>query len=85
MQVLTTKPFEEDYQALPEHVQTVARRKLALFIKNPRHPSLRVKKMEDPREIWEARITMSYRFTFHWKGDVVLLRRVGTHAILKTP
>lgn len=85
MKVFTTKLFEEDYQALPGHIQTAARRKLALFVENPRHPSLQVKKMEDPRDIWEARITKSYRFTFHWKGDLVLLRRIGAHDILKRP
>ncbi len=63
MRLLTTRPFEDDYARLPETIQTLANRKLILFLQNPRHPSLRVKKMEDPRNIWEARITASYRFT----------------------
>jgi len=41
--------------------------------------------MNDPREIWEGRITKSYRFTYQIEGDTYVLRRVGTHDILKNP
>ncbi len=41
--------------------------------------------MEDPRNIWEASVTMQYRFTFTRDGDRVYLRRIGTHDILKKP
>jgi hypothetical protein len=41
--------------------------------------------MEDPREIWEGRITQGYRFTFQIVGDIYLLRRIGTHDILRRP
>lgn len=85
MKVLTTKPFDKDYAALPETIKDLTKRKLKLLLENPRHPSLRIKKIEDPRDIWEGRITQSYRFTFQIKGDMYLLRRIGTHDILKTP
>jgi len=85
MQILTTEPFDRDFSALPEHLRVLAKRKLRLFYRDPRHPSLRVKKMQDPRDIWEARITRSYRFTFQRKGDTVVLRRIGTHDILRRP
>ena len=35
--------------------------------------------------IWEARVTKGYRLTFEIVDDVYLLRRVGTHDILKKP
>jgi len=85
MKLLTTKPFEEDYAALPETIKNLTNCKLALFLQNPRHPSLRIKKMENPREIWEGRITKSYRFTFQVSGDTYLLRRIGAHDNLRTP
>jgi hypothetical protein len=85
MKLFTTKPFDADFEELPEEVKTLARRKLALFVENPRHPSLHIKKMHDPRDIWEGRITKSYRFTFQIKGEFYILRRIGTHDILKTP
>ena len=85
MRLLTTKPFEDDYAGLPERIRVLVNRKLALLLESPRHPSLRVKKMEDPRAIWEARITKSYRLTFQMAGDTCILRRIGPHDILKTP
>lgn len=34
MQIVTTRPFEEDYAALPETTKAVAERKLRLFAQN---------------------------------------------------
>jgi hypothetical protein len=39
--------------------------------------------MKATREVWEARISYSYRMTFVWEGDLIILRRVGAHDILK--
>jgi hypothetical protein len=55
---------------------------IVLFEKNPRHPSLQIKKMKGKAGIWEGRISRSYRFTFEWEDDVVSFRRVGAHAVL---
>ena len=85
MKTLTIKPFDQDYQALPKTIQDLVDRKLKIFLQNAYHPSLRIKKMKDPREIWEGRITKSYHFTFQIREDIYILRRVGTHDILKTP
>jgi mRNA-degrading endonuclease YafQ of YafQ-DinJ toxin-antitoxin module len=85
MKILTTKPFDKDFEALPLRIKNLALKKFDMLLHNPRHPSLRVKKMEDPRDIWEGSITKNYRFTFQIQGDTYLLRRAGTHDILKTP
>jgi mRNA-degrading endonuclease RelE of RelBE toxin-antitoxin system len=85
MKLSFTHSFIRDYQALPKHLQKMVDDKLALLISNPRHPSLRLKKMQDPRNIWEGRITKGYRITFHWQEDLFILRRLGSHDILKTP
>lgn len=85
MRLFTTKPFERDYAALPERIKELAKEKLTILIENPHHPSLRIKKMEDPRDIWEGRITKSYRFTFQMESDTYVLRRIGAHDILKRP
>jgi mRNA-degrading endonuclease RelE of RelBE toxin-antitoxin system len=85
MKLLLTHCFIKDYQALPEQLQKAVDGKLALLMSNPRHPSLRLKKMQDPRNIWEGRITRGYRVTFQMQGDAYILRRLGTHDILKNP
>jgi hypothetical protein len=37
------------------------------------------------RDIWEARVTGGYRFTFVIEGDTYILRRVGAHDIERQP
>jgi len=58
--------------------------KLALYENNPRHPSLRVKKIQGVGNIWEMSVTKSYRITFQRKEEIILLRNIGTHDILRT-
>ena len=85
MKLLLTKTFIRDYRYLPKEIQDATDKQPKILIENPRHPSLKLKKMNDPREIWEGRITASYRFTFQIEGDVYVLRRVGAHDTLKNP
>ena len=79
MEIRTTRPFEDDFRALPEEIKRQAEKQLALFIENRRHPSLRTKKIKGTSAIWEGRITRDYRFTFHVVGDTYTLRRIGKH------
>jgi mRNA-degrading endonuclease RelE of RelBE toxin-antitoxin system len=85
MKLFFTCSFIRDYQGLPDQLQKTVDQKLKLFLNNRRHPSLNIKKMQDPRNIWEGRITKGYRFTFSMEDEVCILRRLGTHDILKTP
>ena len=85
MRLSFTKTFIRDYQKLPREMQESVDKQLALLLSNQRHPSLNVNKMNDPRNIWEGRVSASYRFTFQIESDVYTLRRVGAHDTLKTP
>jgi mRNA interferase RelE/StbE len=85
MKLLFTKPFIRDYRRLPQRLQKLTDKQLELLLDNPHHPSLKTKKMQDPREIWEGRLTQSYRFTFQIQGDTYVLRRIGTHDLLRSP
>jgi mRNA-degrading endonuclease RelE of RelBE toxin-antitoxin system len=85
MKIQTSRPFDEDYHSLPELIKERAEKQFALLLENPHHPSLHLKKIKGHSNIWEGRITKSYRFTFQISGEIYLLRRVGTHDILKTP
>ncbi len=85
MRIQTAKPFDEDYGALPESIKERADKQFIILTENPHHPSLRLKKIKGHPNIWEGRVTKSYRFTFQISGEIYLLRRIGTHAILKTP
>lgn len=77
--------FVKDYNNLPSDIQKRVDKQLRFLVKNPKHPSLNTKKMKDPSDIWEARVTESYRLTFQIEKDTYILRRVGTHDILRSP
>ncbi len=85
MKIRTTSRFDGDYFDLPESIKEQTDKQLSLFLDNPHHPSLRVKKIKGSPNIWEGRITKNYRFTFQIAGEIYILRRIGTHNILKTP
>ena len=80
-----TERFKQDFKSLPEAIQRRSETQLERFLENPRHPSLRIKKMSGFQDIWEGRITQRHRFTLQIRGDTCILRRIGTHDILETP
>jgi len=85
MKLSFTKHFVRDYRKLPTEIQKAVDKQLELLLSNPQHPSLNFKKMQDPRNIWECRVTAAYRFTLQIENDAYLLRKVGTHDIFNHP
>ena len=85
MQLFWTDRFTKDFKRLPRSIQDKLPTVLERFVGHPRHPSLHTKKMEGGAEIWELRVTDSYRITFQWVREGVLLRRIGTHDVLRQP
>jgi mRNA-degrading endonuclease RelE of RelBE toxin-antitoxin system len=75
--------FRKDYHALPKDIRETFETKLVLFLDNPRHPSLRVKRLVGTADRWEGAVTMKYRFTFQLAAGRALFRRIGPHDILK--
>ena len=91
-ELFLTRTFERLFKKLPKAIQDQAFEKLALFLEDLSHPSLRVKKINNPfilrlskDAIWELSVTMNYRITFEVEGERVLLRRIGTHDVLREP
>ena len=78
-----TEAFARDFKSLPKAIQDRVEKALVLLGRDPRHPSLRTRKMHGPGDIWEASVSMSYRITFQWIGNQLILRRVGSHDILR--
>jgi len=81
----TTRVFDRSFQRLLSVIQEQALAKLDLFQSDAAHPSLRVKRVKGTDRVWEMTVTMNYRITFEVVGDVVLLRRIGTHDIVRNP
>jgi mRNA interferase RelE/StbE len=84
--ILLTEQFEQAYDRLTKAEKQSVRKALALLGDNPKHPGLRVKKMEVRQNIWEARPSKRLRMTFEMAGDSILMRNVGEHdKVLKRP
>jgi len=79
----TTSSYDKACAALPLTIRRRALEKSALYENDPRHPSLKVKKLEGLKDIWEMSVTKSYRITFQRDGEIVLLRNIGSHDILR--
>jgi len=78
-----SKRFKKEYNRLPKKIQKAFNEKLALFLKEISHPSLKIKRIQGTKNRWERSVTMKYRFTFEFLKDEVLFRTIGTHDILK--
>ena len=83
MKLRRTESFLKDYRRLPAEVKGRVDKQLAYLIGNPGHPSLKVKKLRGTDK-YEIRVSRGYRLTFRYMDDVLELRRVGTHDILKS-
>jgi mRNA-degrading endonuclease RelE of RelBE toxin-antitoxin system len=77
-----TNAFLRDYQGLPVELRRQVDKQLHLLFEDFRHPSLRMKKLSGTDK-FEIRISKGYRLTFRLEKDLVELRRVGTHDILR--
>lgn len=85
MRLESTRRFHRDFLGLPEATRNLVQKQLALLLHDPRHPSLRLKKMRGTQTIWEIRVTRGYRLTLNITSDAYILRRVGTHDTLRQP
>ena len=84
-ELVFTRQFDRLFRRLPKRIRLETYQKLTLFQNDPAHPSLRVKRIKGSDRIWEMSVTMSYRITFEIVGERVMLRRIGTHDILRSP
>jgi hypothetical protein len=72
----THPDFWVHYQHLPQRVQDLADRTFELLKQNPRHPSLRFKRVGP---YWSARVGRNYRAVAIEVGDGLLWTWIGTH------
>jgi hypothetical protein len=72
--------FWRAFERLPSHVQAKARQAHALWIEDPRHPSLQFKKVHDLYNIFSARNDLNWRALCVKEADVFIWFWIGTHA-----
>ena len=69
MRAFYTKRFLESYADAPAEIQRAVDRRIALLLQSLRHPSLRAKKHDEARDLWQARANGGWRFYFRIEGD----------------
>ena len=79
MNVRFTERADKDYAALSANVRKAFGKQLAFLLENPRHPSLRAKKLEGSAELWQARVNQSWRFYFKIDGDEYVVIGIVPH------
>ncbi|OHA00633.1 MAG: hypothetical protein A3C11_01890 [Candidatus Sungbacteria bacterium RIFCSPHIGHO2_02_FULL_49_12] len=71
--------FQRSYASAPIPIQHTFNRKLELLLRDLRHPSLRAKKYDETRDLWQARVTRQWRFYFTIIGDTYRLHDITAH------
>ena len=86
LNIYYTELFLEKIALLSLDTKKALKAKLNLMVENPRHPSLRTKKIQGQEGIFEASVTMDIRLTWQYTEDGILLRNIGGHdKTLKNP
>lgn len=73
MRLHYTARFLKSYANAPPNIQKAFDRRVALLVQILRHPSLRAKKYDEPRDIWQGRVNGGWRFYFKIEGDLCYL------------
>ena len=76
MNHFTTPGFWSHYQRLPDEVRALADKNFELLRANPRHPSLRLKKVGS---FWSARIGLRYRALAKERAEGLVWFWIGPH------
>lgn len=75
---LTPRAIETYIQAPPK-IKKAFDKQIALLVNNLRHPSLHAKKYDQTRDLWQGRITGSWRFFFTIKNDTYTIQEIIRH------
>jgi len=70
MQLFYTERFRRSHADAPLRVQKQCDKQLGLLVEDLCHPSLRAKKYDPARDIWQGRMNASWRFCFKIDGDL---------------
>lgn len=82
-QITFTKRFQKHFKVLNAQEKKQLRNKLQLLAENPAHPSLRTKRIQGTKDLFECSVNMDIRIIWYYEGDkLIILIDVGHHNIL---
>ena len=74
-----TPRFERSFRKSSEVVRSAFEKQLGFLLHDIRHPSLRAKKYDEARGIWQARVTSNVRFYFSITGNTYTILDIEKH------
>jgi mRNA-degrading endonuclease YafQ of YafQ-DinJ toxin-antitoxin module len=78
-----SKTFAKSLKKLSAVEQRATAVKLKMLVENPLHPSLRTKKVQRLKDVYESSVNMDIRVLWMHKGNrLILLLQIGHHDIL---
>ncbi|MGH7949888.1 MAG: hypothetical protein ACREQF_11725 [Candidatus Binataceae bacterium] len=80
MRAIYSARFVRELSAAPKPIQGAFDKQLAFLLRHLRHPSLRAKKFDEARDIWQERVTGSWRFLFPTTGNLYQLLTIHSRA-----
>ena len=79
-----TDRFLKSFKRLTYIEQQTFERKMKIFIENNLHPSLRTKKIQGQKYLYESSINMDIRIIWYYENEeLIVLVDIGHHEILK--
>ncbi|MFA5831554.1 MAG: hypothetical protein WC878_07040 [Candidatus Paceibacterota bacterium] len=71
--------FKRSLYEAPERIKKDFAKQLPLLLKNLHYPSLRAKKYDETRGIWQARVNDSWRLYFIIEGNIYYFVDIMAH------
>ena len=79
MKVFFTPHFQRSYNKLSAKIKKAFDKQFGFLLGDIRHPSLRIKKYDESRGLFQGRATDSHRFYFEIKKDIYIFHEIRTH------
>jgi mRNA-degrading endonuclease RelE of RelBE toxin-antitoxin system len=79
MRLDRTPHFLRAYGKAPKQIQKAFDKQVRLLLDDPHHPSLRAKKYDEAKDIWQARVNDDWRFYFKIKDDTYHMEEIRRH------
>ena len=79
MKILFSERAWRDYKNLPLRLRKAADKQLDFLLRDLKHPSLRAKKYDEARDIWQARLSKDWRLYFKVRSEAYVIITIIKH------
>lgn len=79
MKVFYTPQFRRSFRKFSPSIQQKFEKQIGYLLQDIRYPSLRAKRYDEERRIWQARVDDTIRFYFVVNDDMYILLDIARH------